>query len=216
MELFLGPITLPGPLRLQSETERQISQSILWFLNRSVSLLQAAGLVDVSGEPGLLLPEDLEQAQKAGKAAADCLPKTALHGRAQVGYLRSITQEGLLVKPLKCETSTILQDTCGLGHTFLCALAANALEKGHRVRLCPALTDPQRLEAVLLPELGAAWVSDRTGITGPGISLDSIPDPERRAALEDAMQRDSEMQASLIRHAEAQMQMAGILYRVIE
>ena len=30
------------------------------------------------------------------------------------------------------------------------------------------------------------------------------------------MQRDSEMQASLIRQAEAQMQMAGILYRVIE
>lgn len=216
MELFHGPVTLPGPLRFGSEAERQISRGILWFAERSASLLQAAGLVDAAGEPGLVLPENRAEARRLGEQAAKQLPKTALVGRAEIGYLRSLTTEGLIAKEFRWERLIVLEDTCGLGNEFLCTLALNALEKGHRVRLCPSILVPEKLEAVLLPELGMAWVSDRVGFRGDALKLDEIPDPERRLALKDAIERDQALQQNLIRQAEVQMQMAGILYQVFE
>lgn len=216
MELFHGPVTLPGPLKFGSEAEWQISRGILWFAKRSAALLQAAGLVDAAGEPGLVLPEDRIEAGKLGEKVSKVLPKTALPGRAEIGYLRSLTTDGLSTKPLPFENLTILEDACGLGNAFLCSLALNALQKGHRVQLCPSLLDPEKLEALLLPELGTAWVSDRVGIRGAMLNLDEIPDPERKLALKNAMERNHAIQQSLIPQAEAQMQMAGILYQVFE
>lgn len=216
MELFLGPITLPGPLKFGSEAERQVSRGILWFRKRCAALLQAAGLLDASGEPGLVLPADRAQARRMGELAAEALPKTMLPGRAEIGYLRSVTADGVTVKSIPCGKAAILEDICGLGNDFLCALVLHALEKGHRVQLCPSLTDPGRLEGVLLPEHGMAWVSDRIGLSGTVISLDEIPDPERRLALKEAIKQDRVFQETLIRQAEEQIKMAGILYRVIE
>lgn len=216
MELFHGSVTLPGPLRFGSELEREISRGILWFARRSTALLQAAGLVDTAGEPGLVLPEDRIAAQRLGEQAAKDLPKLVLPGRAEIGYLRSLTVDGLTTKPVSFETLTILEDACGLGSAFLCSLALNALEKGHRVQLCPSILDSEKLEAMLLPELGMAWISDRVGLQGKTLPLDEIPDPERRLALKEAIGRDQKLQQSLIRQAETQMQMAGILYQVFE
>ncbi len=216
MELFHGPVTLPGPLKYGTAAERQVSHGILWFLKRSAALLQAAGLVDAAGEPGLVLTEDRIEARNLGEQASNGLPKTALSGRAEIGFLRSLTVDGLIAKSIPFEKMMTLEDTCGLGNEFLCALALKALEKGHRVQLCPSILDSEKLEALLLPELGMAWVSDRVGIQGATLRLDGLPDPERRFALKEVMERDQELQQSLIRQAEAQMQMAGILYQVFE
>lgn len=216
MELFHGPLTLPGPLRFGSEPERQVSRGILWFFKRSVALLQAAGLVDGAGEPGLVFSEDRMEAGKLGEQAANALPRTALPGRAEIGYLRSLTVDGLTAKRIRWERLNMLEDACGLANAFLCSLTLNALEKGHRVQLCPSLLDPEKLEAVLLPELGMAWISDRVGISGATLKLDEIPDPERRYALKEAMERDRALQQALIQQAAEQMQMAGILFQVFE
>lgn len=215
MKLFQQPVTLPGPLRFGTEAEREVSRCILWFMSRSFDLLHAAGFVDGAGEPGLLLPEDQDEAQRRGAQAAESLPKANCAGRAEIGYLRSLTTNGMAAKTCPYETIMVLKDACGLGSSFLGALAWKSLERGHLVQLCPSPLNSQRLEAVLLPELGAAWVSDRTGIYGRTYALDEIPDAERTTALREAMLRDSALQQDLIRLAEEQMQMAGILYQVI-
>ncbi len=216
MELYQGPLTLPGSLRFRTDAERQTSRSILWFVQRASSLLQAAGLVDAADEPGLVLPEDRAEAQKYGKLAAEQLPRTSTCGKVQIGYLRTITQNGMTVADLNLNTVTVLEDQCGLGNDYLCAFALAALEKGHRVLLCPSLLNANKLEAVLLPELGMVWISSRLGVKGTIVPLDAIPDPERRLALREALRRDHELQNTLIHQAENQMQMAGILYRVME
>mgnify|MGYP007056180706 CR=1 FL=1 len=216
MELFHGPLTLPGALRFGSESERQVSRGILGFFKRSADLLQAAGLIDAAGEPGLVFSEDRMEAGKLGEQAANTLPRTSLPGRAEIGYLRSLTVDGLTAKRIRWDQLTVLKDACGLANAFLCSLALKALEKGHRVQLCPSLLDPEKLEAVLLPELGMAWISDRVGISGATLKLDEIPDPERRYALKEAIKRDRTLQQALIQQAAEQMQMAGILYQVFE
>ena len=217
MELFSAPVTLPGPLRFGTEQDREISRSLLWFVRRSAALLRAAGLVDGSDEPGLLLPEDQAEAICLGNTAGAALPKTEMPGRLEIRFLRSLTKDGIAVSKLCCGQIVTLQDDCGLAGLFLEALTLCALEKGHRVWLCPSLLRPEVPEAVILPELGTAWVSERTGIYGTArIALDEIPDAERRTALKERITLDQELQQKLIEQAAEQMKLAGILYMLFE
>ena len=159
MELYSAPVTLPGPLRFGTEQDREISRILLRFCQRSADLLHAAGLIDGSDEPGLLLPEDRAAAGKLGHAAGAALPKTELPGRLEIGFLRSLTKDGISIQKVSCEQTVTLQDDCGLAGAFLEALALCALVKGHRVWLSPSLFRPKTPEAVILPELSAAWIS---------------------------------------------------------
>ena len=217
MKLYSGPVTLPGPLRFGTEADREISRSLLWFCRRSKNLLRAAGLIDGCDEPGLLLPEDRVTARKLGGEFGASLPETGRSGHLEIGFLRSLTGDGIAVQRLPYKNLVTLQDECGLAGAFLEALALCALENGHRVLLCPALLRPERPEAVILPELGAAWASERTGIHGAmRIGLDEIPEAERKSALEAYMVRDHGLQQMLLEQAMEQMKLAGILYSLFE
>ena len=70
-----------------------------------------------------------------------------------------------------------LLDTTGIGHHLLQAVEQAAVERGYDVVACPDPNHPLRLQHLIVPELGLAFVTSRPGMEYPG-------EPYRRLHLD--------------------------------
>lgn len=82
-----------------------------------------------------------------------------------------------------CRRVYVLEDSFGLGHRLLAPLLEGALALGHDAVICPSPMDPSRIEHLLFPSLGLAFVTSSPELPWPGkahrkIRLDAMADPD--------------------------------------
>ena len=145
------------------------------------------GLVQPDALPRLekklagLVNRELRRLEKPGK-----LTRRFLSARSCQGHLR--LDDTLLDM---CERIWLLDNELGLGSVFLERLAELALDRGYHVLLCPDPLEPERPEAVLLPEAGLGFLADDRTLPFAGpvyrhLRLDTLAgplDPAQRALL---------------------------------
>ncbi|MEG0597686.1 MAG: hypothetical protein RR502_06540, partial [Oscillospiraceae bacterium] len=134
--------------------------------------LAAAAAVGRAGRL-LLSSETLQQRlvrRGAGILAREC-KKTGDTGGKTLRFLSGITCEGHFclwdtVEEL-CPRVYALSDSYGLGGPLLETLLAGAVESGYHVISCPSPLEPERLEHLLIPSLGLAFVTDTPALPYP-------------------------------------------------
>ena len=92
-----------------------------------------------------------------------------------------------------CPRLYVLEDRCALGHELLMELLAGAVEGGYDVISCPDPMAPERLQHLLIPEVGLGFVTSTPACPFEGehirrIRLDGAPTdrdcrPQLRFAL---------------------------------
>lgn len=221
--LYSSPMITPPPLPYSDESNETLRQDITAFCKRASELARAAALV-AGEEPGLLLPQDREDARRRGQAAARRLLSGCAAGKPQIAFYRTLTGSGLTSDPTAMQSLAnriwILEDRCGLADSYLRAVADSALQ--HRIAciLCPNPIRRDRLEAVFLPDAGAAFLSARAADKRPEIPaktvhLDRIPDSERRSALRKTLRDNRSIEQHLIDRAAQNLASAEILRSLV-
>lgn len=108
-------------------------------------------------------------------------------GRSVQRFLGGVTWRGVLCNfdtvDAQCGKVYELCDSYGLGSSLLTCLAAGAVAAGHDVVACPSPLFPGRMEHLLLPDLGLAFVTSTPALPYPGrpfrrIRLDAMADAE--------------------------------------
>lgn len=214
---YAKPVMFPIPGK---HMDPEIQQGLNQFCRRAMELLRAAALIDGS-EPGLLTQEDRDSARRRGaNNAKRILSENKVTGKAHVAYYRTLTVKGF--RPGNADISGlaqqiwILEDRCGLADCYLRGAADVALQKGVEAILCPSPIRRDRLEAIFLPSVGAALLSDRAADSidyrqGRCVHLDRIPDAERKHAMRGAMRDNRKQINSLITRAANYLTDARIL-----
>ena len=118
--------------------------------------------------------------------------KGGRQGKVTRRFLGSITHQCYVwrfdsVEAL-CPRVYELADSWELGGELLSRLYRAAVERGRDVILCLAPEEPSRIEHLLMPELGLAFVTSRPGMAYGGevfrrIRLDAMANPEGKARL---------------------------------
>lgn len=113
-------------------------------------------------------------------------------GTTALRFLGTMTHQGPVwrfdtVEAL-CPRVYELADSCGLAGGTLEYLRETAAERGWNTVACPAPEEPDRLEHLLIPGLGLAFVTSHPGMEWPGkayrrLRLDAMAQPENRARV---------------------------------
>ena len=116
-----------------------------------------------------------------------------------------------------CPRVYALQDSFGLAGAALEGLRKTAAERGWNTVACPAPEEPERLEHLLIPGLGLAFVTTRPGMEWPGkparrLRLDAMVQPENRARL----RFETRMARSLRQEAEDALKEAHDVHAALE
>lgn len=117
------------------------------------------------------------------------IPKHGTGGAVKERFLSAVTCKGQVcffeTADLLCKRIYELADSYGLAHLLLEELLGAAVERGHDAVVCPDPMMPSRLQHLLLPGLGVAFVSASPELPYPG-------KPYRRIRL-DAMANQEEL-----------------------
>ncbi len=113
-------------------------------------------------------------------------------GRTTRRFLGSITHKGYVwrfdsVETL-CSRVYELADSWGLAGELLALLHRSAVEKGWDVIACLSPEEPERIEHLLIPDLGLAFVTTRPGMEYEGktfrrVRIDALAEPAGKARL---------------------------------
>lgn len=117
------------------------------------------------------------------------IPKHGTGGKVTERFLSAVTCKGRVclfeTADLLCKRIYELADSYGLAHLLLEELLGAAVERGHDAVVCPDPMAPNRLQHLLLPDLGVAFVTGSPELPYPG-------KPYRRIRL-DAMANQEEL-----------------------
>lgn len=111
--------------------------------------------------------------------------KTEEKGRVKQRFLSAVTHTGCLclfeTAQLQCPRVYVLQDSYALGHDLLAQLLTGAVEGGYDTVACPDPLSPDRLQHLLIPEMGLAFLSSTPSLPYTGeyfrrIRLDNVAD----------------------------------------
>ena len=123
--------------------------------------LTALGELLPENAPGLRREDALRAAERAAEElAARELPSPGGHGMVRRRYLSAWTCRGRVTFAPDLPASahvTLVESELGLGSVFLAKLGKLAIARGCGVVLCADPLEPEKTEAVLLPEAGLAY-----------------------------------------------------------
>lgn len=105
-----------------------------------------------------------------------------------------------------CPKVYVLEDHWGLSHSLLVHLLSGAVERGYDVVACPDPMAPQRLQHLLVPEMGLAFVTATGALPWSGQSfrrlrMDAMPDTELLRHARPRLRFYKKMAAALIDEA---------------
>lgn len=191
------------------------------------TLLRALPSFSPEALDGLLTEDDYAAAAHRAESAANRMPraKNTHAGKTHTRFLRAFSAKGETfctetVRAL-CDKVYLLDDRLGLADTYLKALMSAAQKRRHALILCPDPLAPERLEAVLLPELRLGYIAERTvGLEGlPAarhIRLDKIPDETRTSAFRARLRALTRQRAELLSQAQLSLAQAKTLHDALE
>ena len=156
-------------------------------------LLSAGAALLPKNVPGLCGAAQMEKIDKklAGLAARE-LPRQQKPGTLKKRFLSAWSCAGHMTLTDTLHTYAdrvyLLDNDLGLGNNYLARLAEIAVERGYDVILCPDPLEPEKSEALILPERGIAFFAAEQGSAEVRdyyrhIRLDALVEPEDRAAL---------------------------------
>lgn len=213
---YTKPVQMPT---LHPNTSDKQIRGANQLCRRAAELINAAALIDGT-EPGLLTQKDIDKARRRGAA---CIKRLLIagfpKGKPHIAYYRALTGEGLRQSAdaiARCDKLWILDDLYGLADSYLRAAADEALQNGAETIMCPSPLRRDRMEAVFLPGVKAAFLSKRAAehLNTAGavhVRLDRIPDAERRAAFRASLRDHQKMIRLLVDRAALYMANAQIL-----
>lgn len=153
---------------------------------RAYRCLKGAGQL-IEDNLELLETEELKERVKkrARGIVAREIPRHGTGGTVAERFLSAVTCKGQVcffdtVDEL-CKRVYELADSYGLGHLLLEELLGAAVERGHDAVACPDPMTPNRLQHLLLPDLGVAFVTGSPEVPYPGkpyrrLRLDAMAD----------------------------------------
>ena len=161
---------------------------------RAYRCLKAARQVELDTAAELGQSFDAQRAARriSGIMARELRGRGTGTGRITRRFLGSVTYQGPVwrfdsVETL-CPKVYEFEDSYEQGGGLLAALCAEAVRRSYDVIACPSPEEPERLEHLLIPELGTAFVTSKPGMEYPGkpyrrVRLDALSHPENRARL---------------------------------
>ena len=188
------------------------------------SLLAAGAALLPKNLPGLWGAAETEKLEKKLTAlAARELPKQNKAGSLKKRFLSARSCMGRLrlddTVAALCPQIFVLDNALGLAHPFLSRLAETALARGYDAILCPDPLEPEKAEAVLLPEAGLGFLAADSALPFRGeiyrhLRLDAtVPLSGETKALLRQRRRES---ALLLSAAEASLARAKALHDELE
>ena len=138
--------------------------------DRAARCLSAAGALLADRRRAAACCTDFDRVTLlAGQLSRRYLPKTKNAGSEQIGLVSAVTPKGIVVfrhtiQTLAARQIVILQDEYGaVSRLVLEKLREEALRKGHKILSCPCPLSPaDKLDHLILPELGLAFVTDNS------------------------------------------------------
>ena len=195
---------------------------------RAYRCLAAAAQLQEDDRAALLTPS-LEQ--KIARRAAGILKrevpriKGCAPGRVTRRFLSAITHAGpMTLYPTalaQCSRVYALCDRYALAHNLLAHLLPGITDAGHDVIVCPNPLSPERMEHLLVPDLGLAFLSVTPERTLPGrpyrrLRLDAMPDPELLSQLRPQLRLSAKLVRSLTHEAVQALAQAKAKHDVLE
>ena len=188
------------------------------------ALLGAGAALLPKNMPGLWgAPERERVEKKADALAVRELPRLKKAGTLRRRFLSALSCRGRLrldeTVAAEAERVIVLDNALGLGHVFLDRFAGAALARGCDAVLCPDPLEPEKPEALLLPEAGLALLA---GEDGPAFAnprrlrLDDIPDRELLSGRRALLRRRKKEGARLIDEALDALARAKALHDELE
>ena len=169
---------------------------------RAYRCLDAAAQIAADERSTLLSPALEEKMQKraAGILSREVRRKKgALPGKVTQRFLSAVTHAGqmTLFETVQAQCSKIyeLSDSYGLSHSMLTHLLTGITAAGYDVVACPSPMAPERLEHLIVPQLGLAFLSTTPTTPFPG-------HPHRRIRV------DAMAGAELLRHSRPRLRFA--------
>ena len=190
------------------------------------TLLRALPSFSPEALDDLLTEDDYAAAAHRAESAANRMPKTQRKAPVEprTRFLRAFSAKGEsfcteTVRAL-CDKVYLLDDRLGLADTYLKALMRAAQKHRHALILCPDPLAPERLEAVLLPELRLGYIAEHgaalEGFPSRHIRLDKIPDETRISAFRARLRALSRQRAELLNQAQLSLAQAKTLHDALE
>ena len=161
---------------------------------RAYRCLKAARQVELDTVAEVSRSFDRQRAARrfSGIMARELRDRGSGTGKITRRFLGSLTHRGPVwrfdsVETL-CPKVYELEDSYEQAGPLLAALCEEAARRGYDVVACPSPEEPGRLEHLLIPELGVAFVTSRPGMAYPGkpyrrVRLDALSHPENKARL---------------------------------
>ena len=194
---------------------------------RAYRCLDAATQIASDMRATLLTPALEEKMQKraAGILSREVRrQKGRAPGRVTQRFLSAVTHKGEMTlfetALTQCSRIYELSDSYGLSHTMLSYLLAGITAAGYDVIACPSPMAPERLEHLLVPQLGLAFLSS-TAATIPGhpyrrIRLDAMVGTELLRRSRPRLRFSKKVSAALVEEAVSSLAQAKEMHDALE
>ena len=225
--LDLGAFYKIGELRSAQSVLSAMDRRYKGMYSRIYSLLRAAGELDAGSIPGLITGEESMSARKRalGVAEGEFGRATAPGGKEQHRFLSAISCHGLIrlygTVDTLCDRLFALDDELGLADTYLKTLLEEARTRSLDTIACHDPLYPDRLEALLIPELKLGFVANRplfgeSPVYDRNVRLDAIVPRERLQLFRRKMRGTAKMKSALLDEAVTALKEAKELHDEIE
>lgn len=146
-------------------------------------------------------------------------------GRITQRFLGAVTHKGVVTlyhtALAQCSRIYELADSHGLAHTMLTHLLAGVTAAGHDAVVCPDPMAPERIEHLLVPALGLAFLTVPTDRSLPvrsyrRIRLDAMPDNELLRQLRPRLRFSTKVCRSLVDESVQALAQAKAMHDTLE
>lgn len=223
--LDLGAFYHPDPLLKRRQELARLFSAYKEQYARAYDLLRAAQGASPEKIPGLITTELTEQVQKRAESLARRIIPTGEGYREKRRFLSGISCIGRCCLwesvESQCPQVITLDNELGLADSFLQVIRAQCIQKKQSVVLCLCPMDPQKFEAVLLPETGVAFVSVSRrkpwqGSVWRHLRLDAMADPQSIRVLREEFKSSQHIQDELLDMAYCSLHRAKTLHDDLE
>ena len=195
--LDLGRFYESAALKSHTSEIAELNFSYKSLYAAAYSYLSASASLHQRRYPGIWKDADREKIKKKATSFAlrEFRQEGSGTGKIRRMFLSAICCKGkILLRDDCCERLCILDNELGMGNCYLEILLPLAQDKGYDIVVCPDCLEPERISAILIPELSLAlYCSDAIpdGISEcyRHIRLDTCADRESIAGLRSEIRR---------------------------
>ena len=221
MSRFLDTAALRGSLPEIAALNRRYKA----LYAEAYALLAAGAALLPKNCPGLRDAEEAARADRKTQALAEReMPRLKKTGALRRRFLSALSCRGRLFLPdaLEGKQVWLLDNALGLGHLYLAQLCTLAGERGYDRLLCPDPLEPEKPEALILPEAQLAFLAaEQSPETAEAaqwrrLHLDAALDRELTEAQRETLRRRGRESARLLEEATRTLARAKELHDALE